>query len=176
MENTLAEKLVSKFEDGSASIRHKDFFDLWLLIATLRRIGDFSVLDASASDEEDLRSEVRGRLSDGSLLEMPCREISDACKGRLSLAMARTSAHRGTTIPDDVAAFLEDEFANDLVQPRQWANWLRNNGARLKYRPPGQGSKDSLAALVADVGPFLEEIAAIARDHAAEPTARIAAF
>jgi len=168
MENTLAEKLVSKFEDGAASIRHKDFFDLWLLIETLRRIGDFAVLDANTTTDERneaLRTEFRERLADGSLLDMPEVAISEDCLGRLSLALARTAAHRGAPIPDDVCQFLMNEFAEDSVQPKQWANWMKNNASRLKYRPPMEKGKDSLKSLIGGIGPFLEGVAGPARDY-----------
>lgn len=175
MENTIAEKLASKFEDGSASIRHKDFFDLWLLIETLRRIGDFAILDGNASNDaeaNELRSEVRTRLAAGTLLTMPERAISDDCKGRLSLALARTCGHRSATIPDDVYEFLTYEFSDDPIQSKQWVNWVKNNASKLRYGPPtspGANGRASLAVLVENIGPFLEEIASAARDHLQAP-------
>ena len=74
-ENTIAEKIVSKIEDGAASIRHKDFFDIWLAYEIGLRVGDFSLLTAKPSfmteRQSMLVSSVREGISDGTLLSRP---------------------------------------------------------------------------------------------------------
>lgn len=179
LENTLAEKLVAKIEDGSASIRHKDFFDLWMLFEIAKRIGDLSLLSVSTESLSPEESErvlaVRDSIRTGTLFDLPEIGIDDGCLDRLGLALRRTAAHRAAAIPDDVEAYLESEFARDSIQPIQWANWCRNNLARLRYAPPGTergGDRDrSLARLFQDLAPFLESVAARARfpDAVASP-------
>jgi len=174
METTIAEKLVAKFEDGSASIRHKDFFDIWMLIEIARRVGDLSLMSARREsldgETADLVAEVRDHLGKGTLLSLPPREIAAGCVERLALSLRRTADQRGAEIPDDVEAFLMTEFAGDPVQSAQWPNWCRNNAARLRYVPPGMEKgadrNVALAVLLADVAPFLEQVASRAREMA----------
>lgn len=176
-ENTLAEKIAAKVEDGSASIRHKDFFDIWLCVEIMRRAGDLRLLVARKEDMEPdeaaLVSEVRKRLADGTLLGMPRREIAPSCLDRLGLALCRTAAHRGTEIPPDLEGWMRREFAEDAHHSAQWANWCRNQKGRLLFQPPGTGKEQdkakSLAVLLDDVGPILGEIAARAHALSAAP-------
>lgn len=172
-ENTLAEKIISKVEDGIASIRHKDFFDIWLCIETLRRIGDLKLLvlsqDEMNSYEFELSEEVKARLSDGTLLEMPHVEISQECIERLGLALYRTSSHRGTELPQELNTWLVEEFANDDLHAFQWSNWARNQKNRLLFQPPGteQGAnrEESLQVLFNNIGYVLAEIGEQALTH-----------
>lgn len=165
-ENTLAEKIIAKVEDGIASIRHKDFFDIWLSIETLRRVGDLKLLVIKPEEltefEIPLVEEVKARLSNGTLLEMPEIDISDECIERLGLALQRTAAHRGTDIPDDLFAWLNDEFADDALHATQWTNWSRNQKGRLLFQPPGTekdaDKEESLRVLFENIGPILQEI------------------
>lgn len=174
METTIAEKLVAKFEDGAASIRHKDFFDIWMLIEIARRVGDLSLVSAKREDLDGgtaaLVGEVREHLDKGTLLSLPRREISAGCVERLALALRRTADQRGATIPDDVEGFLMSEFADDPVQSEQWPNWCRNNASRMSYVPPGMEKgadrKAALSVLLSDVAPFLEQVARLAREMA----------
>jgi len=171
-ENTLAEKIAAKVEDGTASIRHKDFFDVWLCIEIMRRAGDLRLLvardDEMTPAEADLVREVKARLADGTLLSMPRREIEPECLDRLGLALSRTAAHRGTTIPEDLEGWLREEFAADAHHSAQWANWCRNQKGRLLFQPPGTGKDDDRAAalsvLLDDIGPVVGEMAS--RAHA----------
>lgn len=176
-ENTLAEKIVSKLEDGAASIRHKDFFDIWMCVEIMRRAGDLRLLVAHESEmtgtERKVAAAVKASIPDGTLLALPLREISEECLGRLGLALSRTAAHRGAELPEDLHAWLFAEFGQDPSQPAQWANWCRNQKGRLLYQPPGT-SKDSprgaaLNVLFDDIGPLLEKIAVIARAHVRAP-------
>lgn len=172
-ENTLAEKIIAKVEDGIASIRHKDFFDIWLSVETLRRVGDLRLLvlksDELTDDEAILVEEVKNKLSDGTLLEMPEIEISEECIERLGLALHRTAAHRGTEIPQDLFDWLNEEFADDALHASQWTNWSRNQKGRLLFQPPGTekgADKDtSLRVLFENIGPILQEIGGRALSH-----------
>lgn len=173
-ENTLAEKIVAKIEDGIASIRHKDFFDIWLSTEIMRRAGDLRLLvakDAEMTDgERVLARQIKSSLADGTLLDMPEREISAECMARLGLALARTSAHRQALLPEDLHAWLVDEFASDALHSAQWANWCRNQKGRLLYQPPGTGKdqpkEEALRTLFADIGPVLAEIGRLSSDAA----------
>jgi hypothetical protein len=172
-ENTLAEKIISKVEDGIASIRHKDFFDIWLSIETLRRVGDLRLLVIKAEElsetETALVKVVKDKLSDGTLLEMPEIAISNDCIERLGLALYRTASHRGTDIPEDISEWLIDEFAEDKLQSTQWANWSRNQKNRLLFLPPGTekgANKDeALRVLFQNIGPVLKDIGTMALSH-----------
>lgn len=165
-ENTIAEKIISKVEDGIASIRHKDFFDIWLSVETLRRVGDLRLLVVKPEDlsefEVPLVAEVKNKLSDGTLLEMPEIALSDDCLERLGLALHCTAAHRGTEIPEDIHVWLINEFAEDKLHSSQWANWSRNQKGRLLFLPPGteKGSdkENALHVLFDNIGPVLNEI------------------
>lgn len=176
-ENTLAEKLVSKVEDGIASIRHKDFFDIWLIIEILRRAGDLRLLSADPVEldpvERNLAAKVKAGLADGTLLALPRIGACEACLDRLGLALARTAAHRGTPLPEDLSAWLMEELGSDAVHSGQWANWCRNQKGRLRFMPPGT-DKDSdrsvaLATLVRGISPELTEISARARASSPAP-------
>jgi len=173
-ENTLAEKIAAKIEDGVASIRHKDFFDVWLSVEILRRAGDLRLLSADdgemTSEERSRAAAVRTGLADGTLLTLPCVEASGECLDRLGLALARTAAHRGTALPSDLPDWLMHEFGEDRNHSAQWANWCRNQKGRLRFSPPGTGKDDNrgeaLATLLRHVGPELAEIAARAAPEA----------
>jgi hypothetical protein len=140
-ENTVAEKIVSKIEDGLASIRHKDFFDIWFAFETCRRLGDFSLLLAKpavlSKDEVFRVASVRSGINDGTLLERPVIGISDGVYDRLAHALTRTAASRGATLPHDLVSYLRTEFGDDETQSSQWSNWCRNNRKRLLFQPPG---------------------------------------
>jgi hypothetical protein len=165
-ESTVAEKIVSKIEDGAASIRHKDFFDIWLTEEIGKRIGDYSKflskpkfltpLDALAV------SQVRRGIVDGSLLDMPIVGIEDVVYDKLAYAVSKTAASRGTALPDDLVGFLRTEFGDDEAQSMQWANWARNNRKRLLFQPPGtEATADrnmAFHALFDHLEPFLGEI------------------
>lgn len=172
-ENTIAEKLVAKIEDGLASIRHKDFFDVWLCIEILKRVGDLKLLslrdDELAPEEAHLVSTVRASLSEGTLLSLPVIEPDEACLSRLGLALARTSAHRGTELPTNLAEWFLEEFGDDERHSAQWANWCRNQKGRLRFTPPGvDGDKaDALKVLLEELRPALDSIEERALPHLA---------
>lgn len=140
-ENTIAEKIVSKIEDGVASIRHKDFFDIWFAFETCMRLGDFSLLlakPATLSQEEASRvASVRSAILDGTLLEGPVIGIADGVYDRLAHALSRTAVSRGAALPADLVGYFRSEFGDDENQSSQWANWCRNNRKRLLFQPPG---------------------------------------
>lgn len=143
-ENTIAEKLVSKIEDGAASIRHKDFFDIWLAYEICLRVGDFALLTAKRQALTDgqlaLVDAVHRGIKDGSMLSLPERGIEIEVMDRLGYALLRTAMSRGAVLPNDLTGFLRTEFADDESQSSQWANWCRNNGRRLLFQPPGTGA------------------------------------
>lgn len=165
-ENTLAEKICAKIEDGIASIRHKDFFDIWMAFEILKRLGDLRLFMAQPSDmtaeEASLTELVKEHLSNGTLLQLPDVEINDDCLERLGLALHKSSAHRGTDLPDDLSEWLQNEFGKDEHHSIQWANWCRNQKSRLLYQPIGteQGvdRTKSLAILIDHISPYLEEM------------------
>lgn len=165
-ENTLAEKIISKVEDGIASIRHKDFFDIWLAIETLRRVGDLRLLvpggEGLDENEKALAEEVRNSLLDGTLMELPCTDIAASCLDRLGLALLRTSLHRDTALPHDLHSWLEEEFGTFKGQSVQWHNWCRNQKNRLLFSPPGiettRNKDQSLMLLFDNIGPVLNEV------------------
>jgi hypothetical protein len=165
-ENTLAEKIVSKIEDGAASIRHKDFFDIWFAFEIGKRIGDFSKLltkPALMTPIEALSlSQVRRGILDGSLLELPIVGIEDVVYDKFSYALTRTAASRGTALPDDLIAYFRSEFGDDESQPVQWANWCRNNRKRVLFQPPGTDlatdRNSSFHVLFDHLEPFFGEI------------------
>lgn len=164
-ENTIAEKIVSKIEDGVASIRHKDFFDIWFSFETCMRLGDFSLLLAKSSDmtyEEAARvSNVRSAIMDGSLLSLPTVGISEATYDRLAYALSRTAASRGADLPSDLIGYFRSEFGDDPTQSSQWANWCRNNRKRLLFQPPGTDVSDrsvSFHVLFDHLEPVFREI------------------
>jgi len=175
-ENTLAEKIVSKIEDGISSIRHKDFFDIWLLVEILRRAGDLRLLvpggEGLSTEERMLAESVREGLSDGTLLDLPETEISRACLDRLGLALRRTADHRGTELPENLHSWFMDEFGGNPMQSAQWANWCRNQKNRLLFQPPGTekqvAKENSLGHLIDNIGPLVDEIARIAHMHCAK--------
>lgn len=172
-ENTLAEKILAKVDDGLASIRHKDFFDIWLSLEILKRVGDLRLLVAKeeemTSTQAALAAEIKVRLSDGSLFEMPETEINDDCLERLGMALHRSSEHRGTELPDDLAAWFQAEFSSDELHSGQWANWCRNQKGRLIYQPIGTDKfvdkSESLSILIKYISPFLEEISSKANNY-----------
>ncbi len=165
-ENTIAEKIVSKIEDGVASIRHKDFFDIWFAFETCMRLGDFSLLlakPATLSPEEATRvASVRSGISDGSLLERPVIGIADGVYDRLAHALSRTAASRGADLPGDLVGYFRSEFGDDETQSSQWANWCRNNRKRLLFQPPGTDAATdrnaSFHVLFDHIEPVLSEI------------------
>lgn len=167
-ENTLAEKIAAKIEDGLASIRHKDFFDVWLSVEILRRAGDLRLLSAEGEalteSERERADAVKGALADGTLLSLPRVEPDGECLDRLGLALARTCAHRGTPLPEDLPGWLMREFGADAGHSAQWANWVRNQKGRLRFTPPGagrdEGRGEALATLIRDFAPELAEISA----------------
>jgi hypothetical protein len=140
-ENTIAEKIVSKVEDGAASIRHKDFFDLWWTIEVGRRIGDFRLLLASkgelSPEAAELVQTVRRHIREGAMLDAPVIGIADIVYDRIAHALPRTAASRGTAMPSDFIEFCRTEFADNVTQAMQWANWCRNNDQRFLAQPPG---------------------------------------
>ncbi|MBY3433794.1 nucleotidyl transferase AbiEii/AbiGii toxin family protein [Rhizobium laguerreae] len=140
-ENTVAEKIVSKIEDGVASIRHKDFFDIWFAFETCKRTGEFAKLLAKPEDmtptEAACIARVKTGILDGSLLSLPVLGIADVTFDRLAYALSRTAASRGAVLPADLLGYFRSEFGNDETQSTQWANWCRNNRKRLLFQPPG---------------------------------------
>lgn len=165
-ENTIAEKLVSKIEDGAASIRHKDFFDIWLAYEIGLRVGDFALMMPKGAglspDQADLVKRVHEVIADGTLLSMPEIGIADVVMDRLGYALSRTAASRGAVLPTGLPAFFREEFAEDASQAVQWANWCRNNGKRLMFSPPGTGPDTeksmSFHVLFDRLDPFIEEM------------------
>lgn len=169
IENTIAEKLACKIEDGPLSIRHKDFYDIWLLMETALRVGDLALPDAE--DEELLPmvdrmrlSAVRQGLADGTLLELPEIGINEQCMERIAIAIQRTFKHRDTEVPDDIVELLKEDFSEDRKQATQWSNWCRNNAKRLRFTPPGaeEGADKgaALATLIERLSPFLSDLQA----------------
>jgi hypothetical protein len=165
-ENTVAEKIVSKIEDGVASIRHKDFFDIWFSFETCLRLGDFSLLLAKPTEltqEELVRvTSVRSGIMEGTLLSLPVVGIFDVTYDRLAYALSRTAASRGAALPPDLIDYFRSEFGDDETQAFQWANWCRNNRKRLLFQPPGtDASADrsaSFHALFDHLEPMFREI------------------
>ncbi|MDW9481215.1 hypothetical protein GOB57_21460 [Sinorhizobium meliloti] len=165
-ENTIAEKIVSKIEDGVASIRHKDFFDIWFAFETCMRLGDFSLLLAKpatlSGEEAALVAGVRSGILDGTLLEKPVIGIADGVYDRLAHALSRTAASRGAALPSDLVGYFRSEFGDDETQSSQWANWCRNNRKRLLFQPPGTDTATdknaSFHVLFDHLGPVLAEI------------------
>ncbi|MCS4089014.1 nucleotidyl transferase AbiEii/AbiGii toxin family protein [Rhizobium sp. BK176] len=165
-ENTVAEKIVSKIEDGAASIRHKDFFDIWFAVEVGRRIGDYSKLLTKPKFLTPLDaitlSRVRRGIREGTLLEVPVIGIEDSTYDKFSFALSRTASSRGTALPDDLMCYFRSEFGDDEAQSVQWANWCLNNRKRLLFQPPGTdaaGDKtSSFQVLFDNLEPFFGEI------------------
>lgn len=167
LEATFAEKTISKVEDGAASIRHKDFWDLWNIHEIATRIGDIELLFANSLDLDDetlaWRDHVYESIKDGSFLVLPQMPISERCLDRFGFALYRTSQRRGTTIPDDLVAFLREEFGDHSYQSIQFGNWIRNQKQRLINLPPGaeDGPKElALGRLLGEMEHFLQSISA----------------
>lgn len=165
-ENTIAEKIVSKIEDGYANIRHKDFYDLWFSFEALKRAGSFRILTANAgemsTEEAQLARQVKSSISAGSLLSLEEREIDETAYDRIAYAISRTAPSRGTALPDDLIGFFRTSFGDDEAQSSQWSNWARNNRKRLLYQPagtePGAAKETALHVLIDEIAPFLSAI------------------
>ncbi|MFC4236345.1 nucleotidyl transferase AbiEii/AbiGii toxin family protein [Thalassospira xianhensis] len=170
IENTIAEKLAAKIEDGDVSIRHKDFFDLWLLFETAKRVGDLKLLNAGIDpdtpmpangDVVDRVRAVRASLVNGTLLSLPEIGLDEEFMQRIAMAIVRTFEHRRTPLPGSISEQLREDFAANKRQSAQWVNWVKNNVTRLRHVPPGvfdgQPQK-SLAVLIDALAPTLDGI------------------
>lgn len=157
LEATFAEKIVSKVEDGAASIRHKDFWDVWHIHEVATRIGDVALLFANSLDLDDdtlaWRDVVYERIKDGSFLSLPQVPVDENCLDRFGYALYRTSQRRGTEIPGDLMGFLREEFGDHPYQSSQFGNWIKNQKQRLINLPPGAegaASKERALGLLLD--------------------------
>jgi hypothetical protein len=165
-ENTVAEKIVSKIQDGVASIRHKDFFDIWFIYETIRRLGDYSLLLAERGDmsEQEVAraARLRSAVGNGSLLSLPIIGISDSSYDRFAYALSKTAASVGADMPSDLISYFRTEFADDRTQSEQWFNWCQNNRDKFVLHPPGtEASMDRFASfhvLFDRIDPMLNEL------------------
>lgn len=169
VEASFAEKLLSKVEDGASNIRHKDFYDLWNIQKITSKIGDLGYLTAATFDLSDelltWRDDVVRKIKDGSFLDLPDVDVTDECLDVFAFALYRCSITRGTQIPDDLVAHLREEFANDPYQSGQYANWIKNQRARLINLPPGSEDKSgALGMLLDEIENFVSLIAERAHD------------
>jgi hypothetical protein len=135
-------------------------------VETGRRIGDLSLLSRRPGEidagQAELARGVSAALAAGTLLDLPERGFDLECLDRLALAFGRSAAHRGTRLPVDLVAFLEEEFGESRLQSTQYANWCRNNAGRLLYEPPGtRMGEDRTTALAALVEGLRPELAAV---------------
>ncbi|WP_327210534.1 nucleotidyl transferase AbiEii/AbiGii toxin family protein [Rhizobium leguminosarum] len=167
LEATFAEKTISKVEDGAASIRHKDFWDLWHIHEVATRIGDVGLLFANTLDLDDetlaWRDQVYERIKDGTFLELPQMPVDEDSLDRFGYALYRSSQRRGTEIPDDLVAFLRAEFGDHSYQSTQFGNWIKNQKQRLINLPPGaeDGPKElALGRLLGELEHFLQATSA----------------
>jgi predicted nucleotidyltransferase component of viral defense system len=175
LEATFAEKVISKVEDGAASIRHKDFWDLWHIHEVATRIGDVGLLFANSLDLDDdtlaWRDHVYDRIKDGSFLELPQMPVDEDSLDRFGYALYRTSQRRGTEIPDDLVAFLRAEFGDHSYQSTQFGNWIKNQKQRLINLPPGaeDGPKElALGRLLGELEHFVQAISSRASAYLVE--------
>ena len=169
VEASFAEKLLSKVEDGSSSVRHKDFYDLWNIHRIATKIGDLGYMTASSFDLSDellaWRDDVVRKIKDGSFMELPDVDISEDCLDMFGYALYRCSLARGTPVPEDPMALLRAEFADDPHQATQYANWIKNQRQRLINLPPGSDEKTAaLGMLLDEIDGFVSTISRRARD------------
>lgn len=163
IETTFAEKLLSKVEDGAASIRHKDFYDLWYIHDITARLGDLSYMTAKTFDLSDellaWRDLVVGKIKDGSYVDLPRLDVTEEALDMFGYALYRTALSRGTALPDDMMAFLRREFGDDSYQAGQFANWIKNQKQRLINLPPGSDDKNrALGNLLDEIETFVSSI------------------
>lgn len=188
IEATFAEKTVSKVEDGAASIRHKDFFDLWHNHEIATRIGDVALLFENSLDLDDetlaWRDEVYQRIKDGTFMSLPQMPVDEDCVDRFGYALYRTSQRRGTELPDDLMGFLREEFGNHPYQSAQFGNWIKNQKQRLINLPRGAedpSRRDEVLSVVLDdlehfmqaiskrAAAYLEDLGPVAYEDEPEP-------
>lgn len=168
IETTFAEKLLSKVEDGAASIRHKDFYDLWYIHDITTRLGDLAYMTAKTFDLSDellaWRDMVVGKIKDGSYVDLPRLEVTEEALDMFGYALYRSALSRGTELPDDMMAFLRREFGDDCYQAGQFANWIKNQKQRLINLPPGSDDKNrALGSLLDEIDSFVSSIASRAK-------------
>ena len=175
IETTFAEKLLAKVEDGAASIRHKDFYDMWHIHEIADRIGNLEYLTSNSLDLDDeelaWRDMVAEKIRSGDYGSLERRGISEESLERFAFALYRSSLSRGTTIPEDLMSFLRSEFSLNGFQADQFGNWIKNQKQRLIHLPPGAESAEtrsaSLGMLLDDIEDFVTTVAHRARHLAA---------
>lgn len=175
IETTFAEKLLSKVEDGAASIRHKDFYDMWHIHEIATRVGDLSYLTRPSLDLEDdelrWRDMVTEKIKEGDYAALEKRDVSDENLDRFAFALYRSSLSRGTSIPEDMMQYLRHEFALNDYQSAQFGNWIKNQKQRLIHLPPGADDpstrSQSLGMLLDDIDAFVTVVSARALEMAA---------